>query len=101
MSQLIGIALVLTLAVMPAPVPAQGSGQTAPITPSLISPAGAVAVPNFISYRDRSSSTNGTNASTRDQPFEPVDEGDPTGFLGASDVAHPLEIRDMTPRGAH
>jgi hypothetical protein len=83
MHQLIGIALVvaLMLAVMPAPGGALAAADADSLYPD------AVAVPNFISYRDRSRLADATNPSTRNQPSrpadtaEPADDDDPTGFL--------------------
>jgi hypothetical protein len=84
MHQLVRIALVvaLMLAVMPAPVGAEAASDDA----NSLYPA-AVAVPNFLSYRDRSRLADATNPSTRNHPSrpadtaEPADDDDPTGFL--------------------
>jgi hypothetical protein len=93
MHQLIGIALVvaLTLAVMPAPGAAGLAALAADDANSLF-PAAAVAVPNFISYRDRSRVADATNSSAHNHPSrpantaEPADDNEPTGFL----VPHPV-----------
>jgi hypothetical protein len=84
MHQLIGIALVvaLMLAVMPAP-----GGAVAADDANSLFPAAAVAVPNFISYRDRARPADATNSSAHNQPSrpantaEPADDGDPMDDL--------------------
>jgi hypothetical protein len=103
MHQLIGIALVvaLMLAVMPAPggAAADDANSLFPVAqrsehltilsvaPPVSSPTAAVAVPNFLSYRDRARLADATNPSARNQPSrpantaEPADDDDPTGFL--------------------
>jgi hypothetical protein len=101
MHQIIGIALVLTLAVMPtlawvqaqakfparypwviatgattSPTPPAGQGSTPP-APSI---EAAVAVPNFIVYRDR----NRVDAAGLTNTAESADDAnDPTGILGS------------------
>jgi hypothetical protein len=94
MHQLIGIALVvaLILAVMPAP------GGAAADDPNNLFPAAAVAVPNFISYRDRSRVADAANPSAPDQPSspantaEPPNARDPTGFLAPHPVGSAYDI---------
>lgn len=90
MRQLIGIGLValLTLAVMPAPGSAQRSGHVPILSGELSapSPTAAGAVPNFISYRDRSRIAAGvsTGESHRIDPDDcggDETDADPTGLL--------------------
>jgi hypothetical protein len=97
MKQLIGLALALTLTVMPTLAGAQttvnysarypgvivvtgGPPETTPPgrggTPPAASIAAAIAVPNFIAYRDRSRTAS--SASDHGAPEEDVE---PTGFL--------------------